>query len=157
MKPRSFVIAVATIFFALHASLASAQQQSPDEQAVWKLEQAYWNYVKALDLDSYRNLWHPNFLGWPLSSSKPVKKDHITDWISLYTAKGLRLKSFTLTPAASQAVENLIITHYWLTSLWADNLGHGEPQTLRITHTWIRTSGGWQIVAGMSAPGAPAP
>ena len=24
-------------------------QQSPDEQAVWKLEHDYWNYVKAFD------------------------------------------------------------------------------------------------------------
>src|SRR5215470_6280981 len=139
MKVPSVVIALATIMFAVHSSLAFAQQQSADEQAVWKLEQAYWNYVKALDLESYRNLWNTHFVGWPLSSSKPVRKDHITDWITLYKDKGLQLKSFTLEPTASQAVENLVITHYLLTSLWEDNLGHGEPQTLRITHTWIRT------------------
>ena len=131
-------------------------QQSADEQAVWRLEAAYWSYVKAVDLDKYRDLWHPSFVGWPSSSSQPVRKDHITDWITSYTKNDLRMQWYSLEPAASQATGNLVVTHYWLTSRWADKDGHGEPSTIRVTHTWIRTTDGWQIIAGMAAPG-PAP
>jgi len=127
-------------------------QQSADEQAVWKLESAYWDYVKSLDLDKYRSLWHPNFVGWPFSSSQPVRKDHITDWIAAYTKNDLRLQWYSLEPAASQATGNLVVTHYWLTDRWADKEGHGEPSTIRVTHTWVRTSDGWQIIGGMAAP-----
>ena len=104
------------------------------------------------DLDSYRNLWHANFLGWPGSSATPKRKDHITDWIANYTNKGLRLKSYNLKPAGSQATGNVVVTHYWITDRWVDKEGHGKGDTNRITHTWIRTPGGWQIIGGMSAP-----
>jgi ketosteroid isomerase-like protein len=138
------------IVFALCAWTGFAQQ-SAEEQAVWKLEHSYWEDVKALDLNSYRELWHPNFVGWPMVSAQPQRKDHITDWIAAYTAKGLHLKSYTLEPAASQLTGNVIIVHYWLTSLWTDKNDSGEPRTMRITHTWIRVDKGWQIIGGMSA------
>jgi ketosteroid isomerase-like protein len=146
------------IFFSLAAlvlvlsSAALAQQQSADEQAVWKLEHAYWEYVKALDLENYKKLWHPNFVGWPADSPKPAGKDQITDWIKAYTAKGLHLQSYSLEPAASQATENVVVVHYWLTYRWVDKDGKGEPRTNKITHTWIRTPSGLQIIAGMAAP-----
>ena len=34
-------------------------QKSAEEQAVWKLEQAYWEDMKAADMASYLSLWHP--------------------------------------------------------------------------------------------------
>jgi len=134
-------------------ALSAAAQQSANEQAVWKLEADYWKFVKAADLEGYRGLWHGNFLGWPSSSAQPVRKDHITDWITGLTGKGLRLQWYSIEPAASQATENIVITHYWVTAFWSDKNGNGEPpETNRITHTWIKTPAGWQILGGMSTP-----
>ena len=82
------------LLFAVCAGIAVAQQSSgetPNETAVWKLEFSYWDDVKALDLVSYRALWHADFIGWPFVSPAPQHKDHITDWIDQYTAKGLHL------------------------------------------------------------------
>jgi hypothetical protein len=139
-----------TLLLTLCASVTLAQE-SPDETAVWKLENSYWEYVKTLDLVSYRALWHADFIGWPYVSPAPQHKDQITDWIDQYTAKGLHLRSYSLRPAASHATDNIVVTYYWLTATWEDKNGHGEPQTSRITHTWLRTSTGWQIFGGMSA------
>lgn len=134
------------------AALPAAAEQSANEQAVWKLESAYWSYVKADDLEGYRTLWHRDFVGWPSSSAQPARKDHITDWITAITGKGLRLQWYSLEPAASQSTENIVIVHYWVTAFWSDKAGGGEaPQTSRITHTWIKTATGWQILGGMSA------
>ncbi len=151
MKARFSFSSVVISLVVLYAITGLPQQQSAEERVVWKLEYAYWDYVKSLDLESYRKLWHPNFVGWPSSSPQPERKNHITDWITAYTDKGLRLKSFTLEPAASQATENVVVTHYWLTAVWADKEGHGEPNTIKITHTWIRSPNGWQIIGGMAA------
>lgn len=63
-------------------------QQSADEDAVWKLEHSYWEYVKAQDVASYKALWHENFVGWPSFSPRPVRKDHVADWMTNYKAKG---------------------------------------------------------------------
>ena len=135
----------------LCAARPAAAQQSANEQAVWKLETAYWNAVKSVDLVGYRALWHEDFVGWPYSSAQPVRKDHITDWITEPTGKGLHLQWYSIEPAASQATDNVVITHYWVTGFWTDKAGHGdEPETSRITHTWLKTAGGWQIVGGMS-------
>jgi hypothetical protein len=61
------------------AAIPARAQQTENEKAVWKLENSYWEYVKALDLVSYKSLWHENFIGWPSMSSEPAHKDHITD------------------------------------------------------------------------------
>jgi hypothetical protein len=139
------------LLLTLNASAAFAGQ-SAEEKAVWKLEHAYWQYVKSVDLEAYKNLWHRDFVGWPSSSATPVRKDRITDWITNAQKKGLRLKWYKLEPAASQATENVVVTHYWLTELWVNKEGSGKPDTIKLTHTWIRTPGGWQIIGGMAAP-----
>jgi ketosteroid isomerase-like protein len=150
---RTFEIASAFLILlaAMCVGAPARAQQSDNEKAVWKLETTYWEDVKALDRESYKNLWHENFVGWPYSSSQPARKDHITDWIKAHTDKGATMVWYELEPADSVATENLVVTAYWLTSLWADKTGHGEPVTQRVTHTWIRTANGWQIVSGMSA------
>ena len=135
---------------ALFLSLPALGQQSPEEQAVWKLEHSYWEDVKSLDLTSYKALWHKDFVGWPYMSSQPQRKDHITDWIAEFTDKGLHLQRYKLEPAASQFTDNVVATHYWLTALWVDKDGHGELRTSRITHTWIKVDKEWQILSGMS-------
>jgi ketosteroid isomerase-like protein len=126
-------------------------QQTPDETAVWKLEHAYWDDVKAHDLVSYLALWHSDFVGWPSVSPTPQRKDHITDWIDQYTNQGIHLKTYSLKPAASHATGDVVVTYYWLTADWVDKSGNSKPQTSRITHTWLSTPKGWQILAGMSA------
>jgi len=125
-------------------------QQSPDEQAVWKLEHSYWEYVKAQDLPSYKALWHDDFLGWPSSSSEPVRKDHIADWITRYAAKGLHLQSYVLKPAASQKSGQLVVVHYWVTMMWAGADNSEQAETIRVMHTWLKGEKGWQIISGMS-------
>ncbi len=144
--------ALATILFLVSSPLVANAQQSGNSQDLWKLENDYWNYVKALDLDGYRKLWHANFVGWPSVSSRPVRKDHITDWIAARTQKGERMESFTLTKAESQRTDNVYVMHYWLTATWSTKEARGNPSTTRITHTWLKTPDGWQIIGGMSAP-----
>jgi ketosteroid isomerase-like protein len=139
-------------FVVVSAATPARAQQSDNEKAVWKLETAYWEDVKSLDLKSYMTLWHENVIGWPYGNSQPARIDHIADWITRYTDKGLRLQWFSIQQAASQSTGDLVVTHFWLTSFWADKGGHGEPSTQRITHTWIKTDKSWQIIGGMSAP-----
>jgi hypothetical protein len=75
-------IACPAIGAVLLASSLFASQPSADEKEVWSLEDSYWRYVQANDLDRYRTLWHADFLGWPLSNPEPVRKERITDWIT---------------------------------------------------------------------------
>jgi ketosteroid isomerase-like protein len=137
--------------------LATAQQAFSsvslgDEQTLWNLERAYWQYVEKNDLTAYSNLWHKDFLGWPSVSSAPVRKDHITDWITSQTSKGLAFKAGELKPAGIQVTGDVGFACYWITFRWVDKDGTGAAHTLRITHAWVRSGKDWQIIGGMSMP-----
>ncbi|MGE5207768.1 MAG: nuclear transport factor 2 family protein [Alphaproteobacteria bacterium] len=146
------MLRIISLFLAL-AATAYAQNASKDQMQVWQLEKAYWEYVKANDLEKYRALWNDNFLGWPFVSSTPVHKDHITDWITANTSKGINLQSYSIEPLAIQVTGDVAIDHYRIKATWTDAKGaHAHTDADRITHTWIRTNGTWKILGGMSAP-----
>ena len=140
-------------FLLVLATAAFAQDSVKEEAQVWNLEKAYWEYVKANDLEKYRALWHEDFLGWPFVSSAPVPKDHITDWITANTSKGVRLQSYSIEQLAIQVTGDIAMDYYRIKATWANSMG-SEVSTdrLRITHTWTRTHGTWQIIGGMSSP-----
>jgi ketosteroid isomerase-like protein len=135
------------------ATVALGQDSAKDEAQVWNLEKAYWEYVKANDLEKYRALWHEDFVGWPLVSPSPVRKDHITDWITANTSKGVKLQSYSIEELAILVTGDIAINHYRIKAQWANSDGvEVRTDKLRITHTWIRTRDTFQIIGGMSAP-----
>lgn len=127
-------------------------QESEDEQTLWNLERAYWRYVQDNDLSAYSGLWHKDFLGWPSVSAAPVRKDHITDWITSQTNNGLTFKTGEFKPAAMQVTRDVGVACYWITFNWLDKDGNGMANTIRITHAWLRTGNDWCIIGGMSMP-----
>jgi ketosteroid isomerase-like protein len=134
------------------AGRALPSESSPDEQTLWDLEHAYWHYVENNDLAAYSNLWHKDFLGWPAVSSAPVRKDHITDWITSQTSKGLAFKTGDFKPAALHVTGDIAFACYWITFRWMGKNGAEAPRTMRITHAWVRSGKDWQIIGGMSMP-----
>jgi ketosteroid isomerase-like protein len=137
-------------FLALVCTTAYAQDSRKDEETLWKLEHDYWRYVEANDLAAYSKLWHKDFLGWPSVSAAPVRKNHITDWVTSQTSKGLTFKAGELKPAAVQVTGDMAMVCYWITLKWVDKDGNGPSQTVRITHAWRKTGDEWQIIGGMS-------
>src|SRR5437762_1983708 len=122
----------------------SAQSAANDGAQVWELEKAYWEYVKANDLEKYRALWHEDFLGWPSFSSTPLRKDHITDWITRNTSEGVKLQSYAIEQLGIQLTGDIAINHYRVKMVWSGP-GPTESKTevLRITHTWLKSHGSW--------------
>jgi len=141
------------VLFLAFAATAFSQNPVNDETQVWQLEKAYWEYVKGNDLEKYRALWHENFVGWPFVSSAPVRKDHITDWITSNTSKGITLQSYSIEQLAIQVTGDVAMDYYRIKATWANSTG-AEVRTdrIRITHTWLRTHGTWLIIGGMSSP-----
>ena len=109
--------------------------------------------MKANDLEKYLALWHENFVGWPFVSPAPVRKDHITNWITSNTSKGITLRSYSIEQLAIQVTGNIATNYYRINATWANGAGvEVRTDRMRITHTWIRTHGTWQIIGGMSSP-----
>ena len=135
---------------AIGADVVISPGASADEQAIWNLEHTYWSYVQDNDLAAYLSLWHESFLGWPSVSSAPVDKDHITDWITSQTGRGLTFRTGEFRPAGIRVTGDLASVCYWITYRWVGKDGSGPAYTLRITHAWKRTGTGWRIISGMS-------
>jgi len=143
------LIAFSATLFAQNNTASPART----ETEIWNLEKAYWEFVKANDLEKYRALWHEKFLGWPYSSSVPARKDHITDWITANTSKGVKLQSYEIEQVAIQVTGDIATNHYRIKMSWSGpKPADAKTEALRIHHTWVRTGETWQILAGMSAP-----
>ena len=151
----AFILLAFAIALSSHSTIASPSPSPDDEKTIWNLEHSYWQYVEANNLPAYLELWHNDFLGWPSVSASPVRKYHITDWITSQTTKGLAFKTLEFKPAGLQITGNVAIAFYWLTSQWLDKDGKGPRRTLRVTHTWLRTRNEWRIIGGMSMPEQP--
>ncbi|HME87718.1 MAG TPA: nuclear transport factor 2 family protein [Chthoniobacterales bacterium] len=153
-KTIPFLLALTIAAAASTASPARTADLAKDEAQIWNLEQAYWEYVKTSDLEKYRALFRDDFVGWPLITTAPVRKDdHITDWITNNTSKGITLQSYSMEQLAVRVTGDVAINHYRIKLNWAkvDNGEAARTDALRITHTWIQTCNTWQILGGMSA------
>ena len=146
-------VAGVTIVATLFATPLFADSPSVDEKSVWTMEDTYWRYVKANDLEHYRTLWHTDFLGWPTTSPEPVHKEHITDWIAAHTSRGEMLKSYDLERLVAQVSGDYVTVTYRIHGNWVGTDGVDKPFTNRIIHSWLRDGGGkWHIISGMGAP-----
>jgi ketosteroid isomerase-like protein len=131
----------------------TAQEMTPDEQAVWKLEEQYWVYVRNSDLEGYRTLWDDRFVGWPSFSPKPVGKGSIGEWIPPLHADSEQKFQYTLEPMAVRSFGDVVVAHYLVKERWVSaKTGQvTRSEAARITHTWQRKGDGWVIITGMSS------
>src|SRR3954470_7847267 len=125
------------LFVAVTAAVI-AEGSDKKQAQIWNFEKSYWEYVKANDLEKYRALWHENFLGWPFVSPAPVRKDHITDWITANTSKNITLQAYSIEQLAIQVTGDLAMDYYRVKATLANSTG-AELKTdrIRITHAWI--------------------
>ena len=133
---------------------ANAQSLSADESTVWALEEAYWAYVKANNIDGYRSLWDERFVGWPGFSRQPVGKNSIHHWIAPLHENPSRAYDYRLTQEAVRSFgADIVVAHYLVRGFFR-SVDTGEivesGSVSRITHTWQRRGDTWQIVTGMS-------
>ena len=146
-------IASLAVTAVLLSSPLFAVQPAADEKEVWSLEDTYWRGVQTNDLERYRTLWHSDFLGWPSSSPEPVRKEHITDWITAHTSTGETLKSYDLERLVAQATGGDVTVTYRVRMIWVNKDGVDKPSNLRVIHTWVHNADHkWQIISGMAAP-----
>jgi len=125
-----------------------------EEAKVWKLEQSYWEYAKALDVPGYKSLWREDFVGWPSTASAPMGKDRIGNWVQENRDAQEKLQCYNLEHAGFTQMGDVAIAFYYLTEHWLDKSGKsvtGQPRTIKVTHTWLRTGDSWQILGGMAA------
>lgn len=132
------------------AAQAEPTQPSAPVTAVWALEDAYWKYVKAGDVTSYRTLWDERFVGWPCVTAHPAGKDSIGNWVRRIRDEHIRLSSELKREAAAD-FGDLVVVYYSTPIIREYPDGHieGRDTVWKFTHTWRLRNDTWQIVGGM--------
>lgn len=127
---------------------ASAEDQ--DVSAVWSLEDHYWRFVKAGDVENYRTLWHKDFVGWPCHMDHPAGKPSIGAWVQEIRDKKVVFTA-ELTREAAHDFGDVVVVHYRSTmvSTYPDGRVEGRDQVSKFTHTWMRVGSSWQIIGGI--------
>ena len=133
------------------ALIAQTKEMTAAEKEVWRLEEKYWEYAQAFDLQNYRTLWHEEFVGWPRVEAAPVGKSNIGGWLERRKDAGYSLW-YKLKSEAVRQIEGAVAVHYRVTIEWVAKDGKVERDDSRITHTWVKAGGQWKIITGMSAP-----
>ena len=59
--------------------------------------------------------------------------------------------TFELTPYSVRIYGDVAIVHYFCSGSWKDLQGNERSIKDRMTHTWRKRDGKWQIIGGMSA------
>lgn len=141
-----------SLLFLVICTSPTFADKAADEEAVWKLEEAYWQFVKNNDIDGYRSLWDERFVGWPGFSESPVLKKNIADWIAPLHANPALEYDYELTKGAVRSFGEVVVAHY-LVRDYSRSLATGKETNVdlfRVTHTWQRRGDSWQIITGMS-------
>jgi len=148
---------VVTVVGGLLATAATARSRASDVDEVWAMEDTYWRYVKAGDVEKYRTLWNDGFRGWPCHNEHPATKAEIGDWVR-EIRDGKITFDYTLTREGASNVGGVVVVYYKTPMIWkyADGRVDGRTELWRkFTHTWVKVGGKWQIIGGMCGADAP--
>jgi hypothetical protein len=140
------------------AGKPAARTQAPPSivDEVWAMEDSYWRYVKAADVEKYLTLWNKDFRGWPCGDLHPATKANIGDWVREIRDKKVRFTS-ALSREGATSVGGVVVVYYRTPMNYEYPDGHKESvgKPVKITHTWMKVNGRWEIVGGMCGADAP--
>ena len=146
-------ISTIILLFSFLVSAPALSDEAADEEAVWALEESYWEYAKDNDIRGYLTLWDDNFIGWPGFSRTAMEKDRIASWIAPLHSDPTKIWNYKLTRGAVRSFGDIVATHYLIQGSYrSSETGELVLETppSRITHTWQRRGDTWQIITGMS-------
>jgi hypothetical protein len=159
----SFAVLVLVAIVPRHAvdAQAAAAAAKPQVQAsiideVWAMEESYWRYVKAGDVEKYLTLWNKDFRGWPCNDLHPATKANISDWVRDIRDKKIRFTS-ALSKEGATSVGGVVVVYYRTPMNYEYPDGHKESvgKPIKITHTWMKVNGRWEIIGGLCGADAP--
>lgn len=142
------------LLFTAGLNLAIAQGAPESESAsvsqVWRLEDDYWRFVAAGDVENYVALWHDKFIGWPCGQDHPKRKISVGAWVQEVRDKRIQVAA-RLTREGAEDFGNVVVVHYRFTRVdtFPDGRIEGKGKQSKITHTWMRVGDTWLIIGGM--------
>jgi hypothetical protein len=137
---RRILILMMAISFCCTVSKALGQDRSADRKEIWKLENAYWEYIKKGELSKFNGLFHSEVIIWPQGVPNPTGRGGEDRMI--FGQPGFKILTYSLNPQATNMFENVAIVYYGYSFITPDKLLHAG----RMAHVWINQEGKWRII-----------
>ena len=145
MMRRVFLFVCVTSFLALLTLPVQAQEWSAEQREVWDFVSKQWEMEKAGD-QSWLDMFHPSFQGWPVGAPTPYGKDVVKQFFSVEAGRDDILVQH-LAPISIIVTEGTAVAHYYYTLLIEHRDGERETSTGRSTDVLTKTGDGWQYLS----------
>ncbi len=120
------------------------------EEEVWRMEESYWRYATAGDVEGYVSLWHESFIGWPCLAAQPTKKESVAGWVR-QIRDGEFTVAYNLHRETVQSFGDVAVAYYStpIVYTYPDGSTRYQGQLWKFTHTWMKVGEQWQMIGGM--------
>jgi Domain of unknown function (DUF4440) len=150
---RAAVVIMSILSLTSFGRAQQAKQNGSSEarvQAVWKLEELYWRYVQAGEVDNYRTLWDEGFRGWPCKNQHTATKAEIGNWVRDIRDQKVKL-TYSLTLDGAADFGDIVVIYYKTPVIYEypDGRVVDRDKVFKFTHTWRKTGKTWLIIGGM--------
>ncbi len=130
-------------------SASTAEGMNTTEEALWKLEEAYFNNLYRADYEGVLAVVHPQFLGWPGHLPKPIGRQESALFMKKLVPQPTPC-TIRIERAGLQISGQTALTQYTLHVSCPDAAVAPAERVSRITHTWVMQDGQWKLLGGMS-------
>ena len=140
-----------TALYLLIPQIACADELTEEEFEVWALEEAYYRYAKENDPKGYLTLFSDMVIGWPTFDLHPKGRDKVSQWIGQVHSNPQEIWNYDIERYAIRSFGDVVVVHYRLRDYFVSANSGEEIRSneFRISHTWLRSDGRWQIISGM--------
>jgi hypothetical protein len=128
------------------AGTAVAQNWSPDQQALWQLEQQQWKMSAAKDLSWIDTMVHPNLRYWGTDSPMPRDAASLKHW-SRFDSDSSTVLQYELFPISATITGNVAVMQYHYMMASENYKKERETVTGYYTDVLIKENGRWMFIA----------
>jgi ketosteroid isomerase-like protein len=128
-----------------YTSAASAQTWSPEQQAIWRLEEQQWKMAAAKDLSWIETMVHPNLNFWQTDQPMPRNKASLSRWTKYDSANTTVLEQ-ELFPISITITGNVAVAQYRYQVASENYKKERETVTGRYTDVFVKEGGRWLFI-----------
>jgi hypothetical protein len=142
------MVAKATAIVALCAisvGAASAENWSPEQQELWKLEQQQWAMSKSKDLSWIDTMVHQNMRYWETGAPMPRDKASLKHWGRFDSENSTTLEQ-ELFPISATITGNVAVVQYYYMVATEDFKKERSTITGHYTDVLIKENGRWMFI-----------
>lgn len=140
----SIVTAVFLVSGIFLTGRAKAQEWSPSQKEVWKVETDLWAVFAKGDQAGFLEYFHPDYMGWDDNSALPNSKADTQKWFAVMM-QGNKVLLYDIKPVGIRVFGDFAIVDYYY-SLVNEKEGKKKAEEGRWTDILMKQGNKWQLI-----------